>query len=84
MLFTRIACYAGFILFSTGWIFVLFLSAACFYSEFDGANRGHVTSFPLPQMGADLGIVGAIWCAVVLATHGALLLRLLSTKQQTR
>jgi hypothetical protein len=78
MSLTRIAGCAGFTLFSTGWIFVLFLSAACFYAEYDGIIRGHVTSFPRPQMGVDLGIIGAIWCAIVMATHAALLLRLSS------
>ena len=74
---TRFLGYAAFVLFSTGWIFVLYLSAACFYAEYECQIYGHVTSFPLPQIGAELGIFGAIWCAVVMATHAVLLLRAL-------
>jgi hypothetical protein len=77
MPFTRIARYAGFMLFSTGWIVVLFLSAACFYAEYEGAIHGTSTSFPLPQFGIQLGVLGALWCATVMATHAVLPIRAL-------
>ncbi len=81
---TRFLGYAAFVLFSTGWIFVLYLSAACFYAEVEGALYGHITSFPLTEFGIQLGVLGAIWCALVMATHAVLLLRALTRKESSK